>query len=256
MYRQRSKKGEHDGHLQEYVTGDKLDPADWREWNVAQGRSGRAIRYLGYRSQGQPSTRPYYAVSVAARSPDGRDSHGFVKLSSGALRYSRFFRSDSHYRVLNNRILTLPRGASNYFGVIDSDSREEDPGLTQDLFGGTIDELLTVATAFGKVCGRRHEYAGLPRVTFSNSRENKCEITGCLIPRQFPYIAFAQSQYEWGHVSLFGFYRLLGLTCSSDRDSPIHAALLAEGVDPNSLDRFIEAGRMYGWPIRFGDHLE
>lgn len=256
MYHQRSEKGEQDEYLQEYVTGDKLDPADWREWNVAQLRSGRAICYLGYRSQGQPSTLPYYSVSVAARSPDGRDSYGFVKLSSGALRYSGFFRANSHYRVLNNRILTLPRGANNYFGVIDSDSREEDPGLTRDLFGGTIDELLTVATAFGKVCGRYREHTGLPRVTFSNSRENACEITGSLIPRQFPYVAFAQSQYEWGHVSLFGFYRLLSLTCSSTGDSPIHAALLAEGVDPNTLDRFIEAGRMYGWPIGFSDHLE
>jgi hypothetical protein len=118
---------------------------------------------------------------------------------------------------------------------------EEDLELTRQLFGGTFDEAESCAVSLAKLFGRYYgEIIRLPRIAFSKTRENKCDLTGCLIPRNFPYIAFEQSEYDWSHVSLFGFYRLLSLLCSKNRKSAISCALQDDGIDESLLERLIE----------------
>jgi hypothetical protein len=89
----------------------------------------------------------------------------------------------------------------------------------------------------------------LPRVTFSKTRNNSCDLTGCLFPKDFPYLAFDQSQYAWSHVSLFGFYRLLGFLCPSR--SAVREAMERSELDTGVIDMLVDAGAQYGEPLPY-----
>jgi hypothetical protein len=111
-----------------------------------------------------------------------------------------------------------------------------------------------VAVAVGHITGRRHhEAVRMPRLTFSKSRRNSCDLTKCLIPSNFPYVAFEDSQYDWGHVSLFGFYRLLSFLCSSSGNNAIANALVEKGIPTETLDRLTNGPTLYAHPIPYPD---
>jgi hypothetical protein len=155
------------------------------------------------------------------------------------------------YRVLDDRFVALPSGADSYFGVLERESRTEDVELTRQLFGATNSEVQYVAARFGELTGRiSNAYSNAGRVTFSRTRNNDCDICGCLIPREFPYLGFEQAQYSWGHISLYGFYKLLAFLCSGRREGPVRHYLLNAGVDEGLLDRLIACGNRYHAPIR------
>jgi hypothetical protein len=148
-----------------------------------------------------------------------------------------------------DRFLSLPTGANSYYGVLDRE-HSEDAALTRQLFGATIRELQQVTECFGALTGRPSTpYGGGGRVTFSRSRSNDCDLCGCLIPREFPYLAFEQSQYRWGHVSIHGFYRLLAFLCSGHGEQSIRRGLLDLGVERDLLDRLVDCGGGYHQPI-------
>jgi hypothetical protein len=173
---------------------------------------------VGYRTKDQPRDLPYYHPSVAARDRDGRSSYRFVELRKGTLAQSSFLRNDQYYRPINDRWLVLPSGADTYFGVISRRDRAEDELMTRQLFGGTAGDITAVAGAFSHLIGRGYrEIVRLPRVTFSKTRNNECDISGCLIPKDFPYVAFEDSQYAWSHISLHGFYRLLSFCAAQSQ---------------------------------------
>jgi hypothetical protein len=239
-----------------FVKGKIIQLEEWHDWMIALDINGHAICYLGYFEKNNKSDIPYYDVSVASRIPKGRETYCLVQLIHGSLRYARFFDDDSYYKVLDNRSVSLPVATNNYFGVFDKDTKKEDKELTRQLFGGTISEIGSCAVSIAKLFGRYYgELFALPRVTFSKTRENSCDLTGCLIPRNFPYIAFDQSEYDWSHVSLFGFYRLLNLLCPTSRVSPIMHALEEDGIDESFLARFIECVFDYGRLIQYADTL-
>jgi hypothetical protein len=133
----------------------------------------------------------------------------------------------------------LPTGTSSYFGVVVRVDHKEDLELTRALFGGTKREIEIAAVALAQITGRHyHEMVRLPRVTFSKTRNNQCDISGCLIPKEFPYVAFEGAQYDWSHVSLHGFYRLLSFLCSSSAQSVVRRALVEAGVAEDVLSTF------------------
>jgi hypothetical protein len=221
------------------VLGKDIDLSSWRDSQIALDGNGRTYCYVGYKSEDQQSHLPYFSPSVALRDRDGRTSFRFVGLFRGALSLSGFFRDDQHYRILDDRRVVLPRGASSYFGVISRQDGQEDVALTRAVFGGTSVEIESVATALAKLCGRsHHEMAHLPRLTFSKTQDNRCELSACLIPKNFPYIAFEDAQYDWSHVSLYGFYRLMSFLRPASRSSPISQALLDAGATDELLERF------------------
>lgn len=105
-----------------------------------------------------------------------------------------------------------------------------------------MEEFETVAHALARTVGRLlHPALRLPRLTFSKTRGNHCDLSGCLIPQNFPYVAFNDAQYDWGHVSLYGLYRLLSFTCPSS-ESPTATTLENAGVSVELLRRFIDNG--------------
>lgn len=237
-----------------YVRGAAIDLSTWSSEGIAVDQNGNVRCILGYRSVEQPFDLPYYSPLVAVRDADGRESRRFVELGHGTLTMSRFLDSDTYYRVLEDRYLVLPTATSSFFGVVTAGAREEDEGLTRSLFGGTYEEIETAAAAVGSLTGRlHHEVVRLPRLTFSKSKMNSCDLTGCLIPKNFPYIAFEESQYDWGHVSLFGFYRLLALLCYSTKNNAIVNALGEKGISAETLNRLKDGPPSYFRPLPFPD---
>jgi hypothetical protein len=209
----------------------------WRD-QVAIDEGGNVYCFVGYEPESRhDDDRPYFSPSVGARERGGRASDRFIRLERGTLGRSKFLNDSGLYRIIDDRWMVFPTGSQSYFGVISRQDRSEDEALTRAIFGATFEELVDAAAAWGRVMGR-HELL-LPRVTFSKSRANRCDLTGCLIPKEFPYIAFGGAQYDWGHVSLFGFYRLVSVTCAASDSSPVGNALVEAGIPRETLRQLI-----------------
>jgi len=229
-----------------FVLGKKIDLESWRAHTIAVGEAGRVYCFVGYIAEDQPRDLAYYAPSVALRRRDGRASHRFVSLSRGTLSRSGFLSDDEYYRVLPDRYVVLPTGTESYFGVISERDRSEDLELTRSVFGGTYQEIESVAIALAIVVGREsRQIMRLPRLTFSKARDNRCDVTGCSIPREFPYVAFEEAQQDWSHVSLHGLYRLLSFLCPEPQQSPVWQALRDAGIEEDILKMFISNGNGY-----------
>jgi hypothetical protein len=176
-----------------FICGADIDLSHWHDHSVAIGVSGDAYCYLGYRPEGRtrfdpPHDLAYFAPSTGTRRMKGRESYRFVRLYGGALRYDRFFVDEAYYNILVDRVVHLPVGANSYFGVQRHGMSGEDTELTRQLFGSTAEELSGLIAAFGALVGH------MPRVTFSKTNVNHCDLTRAVIPKAFPYIAFAGSQ--------------------------------------------------------------
>ncbi len=225
--------------------------SSWQRLSIARSRSGEIYCYVGYRKENQPADNAYYDISVAIHDSVGPSEHRFVRLKGGTLTLESFFAPDEPIQLIENQFLALPKGSDSFFGARERSTWIENTELTEQLFGATYAELKAVADCFGILTGRNSDsYLKAGRVSFSRTRNNYCDISGCLIPSDFPYLAFEQSPYDWGHVSLYGFYRLLAFTCSSRRDEPIYRGLLDLGVESAVLDRMIAAGNQNEGPIR------
>lgn len=234
-----------------FTGGEEISLDSWDRHSIAVTPSGSAFFYLGYRMEDQRHDLACYDISVAVRDRVSRDSYHFLRLIGETLTLDLFLPSREPYRILENRFVILPSGADSYFGVLETETRKEDVKLTRQLFGATRAELDGVAACFGELTGRINtEYISAGRVTFSRTRSNDCDLCGCLIPREFPYLAFTQSQYLWGHISLHGFYRSLAFLCSGPVEGPVRRHLVDSGVDPDLLKRLLDCGGQYHEPIR------
>ena len=183
---------------------------NWDDTCVARTGRGEAISYVGYRPEIPSSESPYFATSVAAQHRENPSARRFVRLMRGTLSLDSFFPAIKSVTIIQNHHLVLPTGSNSYFGVVDRSTSREHADLTREIFGATYNELTEASDIIGIFTGRiSNEYGAAGRVTFSRSRSNNCDLCRCLIPHRFPYLAFEQSAYQWGHVSLYGFYRLL-----------------------------------------------
>lgn len=236
-----------------FIPGSQIDLASWSDSALAEDANGNVHCIVGYQSDRSRIDLPYFAPSVAAHHRDGRNSHNFVQLRRGTLRRSSFFRADGFYRVIPDRRIEFPAGASSYFGVtIPGPTWQEDADLTRQVFGATRKELEALARGIARITGRDDgPYAEYPSATFSRTRSNRCDISNCLIPKEFPYIAFCGAQYEWSHVSLHGFYRLLKFLCPQERESAVMAALIEDGFDRERLREITEDRESWGEPLPF-----
>lgn len=237
-----------------FLLGSKIDISSWYGPSIIVDLSGTIHCYVGYLGENRPLDLPYYSPCVALHHKSGRSSFGFVELRRGTLRGTSFLQDDLHYRLLDDRWLVLPQGADASFGVFERSSHEEDVERTRELFGGTRRDIESVATVLSTIMGREHhELQRLPRVTFSKTRNNSCDISGCLIPKNFPYLAFENSQYDWSHISLHGFYRLLAFLCASRRNNPVRQSLLDSGITADVLNILLKGAEGYGLPLPYPD---
>lgn len=225
-----------------FVLGSEVDISSWYGGELVLDVSQRVQCFLGYRRDEQPHNLPWYSPSVALHDRDGRSSCRFVELRQGVLERTNFLRDDAYYKVIDDRRVLLPKGASSDFGVVFKDGAEDDE-LTRQVFGGTRQEFEAVAHALAPVAGRSfHEMLQLPRVTFSKTRSNYCDVTGCLIPKDFPYVAFDTAECDWSHVSLYGLYRLIAFMCPTRSTSPVQVALENAGISSELVRLFMNNG--------------
>lgn len=212
-------------------------------------RMGRVQCLVGYRPPGTTEgDLPYFAPAASLRYRDARQHRRFVFLTRGSLHVEDYFNKDATYRVRNDRWIRMPSGAISDFGVLDRGNRQTDIELTRQVFGATFQDLSQAASAWAAAFGYPSPFL-VPRVTFSKTRDNDCELTGCLIPREFPYMAFERSQEMWGHVSLRGFYKLLSLACLGRTDSPTGRALLDAGLEREVLEGIISSSQAIERPL-------
>jgi hypothetical protein len=73
-----------------------------------------------------------------------------VELYRGVLTQTAFLRDDEYYKLIKDRYVILPKGASSYFGVIRIGDRSEDEELTRQVFGGTTEEFESIAYALAR----------------------------------------------------------------------------------------------------------
>lgn len=226
-----------------FVLGAKVDISRWHGGELVLDVNQRVQCFLGYHRDEQPHDLPWYSPSVALHDRDGRSSYRFVELRRGVLQRTGFLRDDQYYKIIEDRYIDLPTGASSYFGVVHKGGGREDEDLTRQIFGGTRLEFEAVTHALARVAGRSfQEMLHLPRLTFSKTRSNRCDVSGCLITQNFPYVAFDNAQYDWSHVSLHSLYRLLSFLCSPGAKSPVQVALEDAGISGELVRRFVDNG--------------
>ena len=154
---------------------------------------------------------------------------------------------DAEIKVLRNHIVVLPdRGASRRYGVIKRDTWEQNDTLTQNIFGLTQDQLDDFLEKFALTLHNFNQWNRRPRTTASNRKNNNCDLTGRWIPEGFPYIAFTESNYYGGHVSLPGFYHFITLLCIGHNQNRSYQALIKRGIDKDLLDMIFELSLYYG----------
>jgi hypothetical protein len=225
---------------------------------IAISPHGRIVSFIGYmRIEDADYPHPdCRSTSLGAR--DMRESRaeneGFVALCDGALSLDRFIKPDDEYRLFSNYLVAGMAKYGGCFGAVHAETQELHDELSRHLFGVTCGELAEFLTVFGAVVHlppsqpeqvyRVYRTLRYPRITASDKRENTCDLTGVLIPEDFPFIAFGDTNFLFGHVSLQGFYRHLSFLCKAPYGHPsnLYRSLVSAGASAIVLDRLIGLG--------------
>lgn len=234
--------------------------------SIFVSETNQVYYYLGYQNK-RKDDADFFHLSKYAKA--NRDEEVFIRLEKGALLFDCFFESyrPEGYKIKKidkYRVILPDGGTSTYFGVYANEYKKlsenvseqiwvQNKELERALFGVTYDQLNELLKLFSSVFFSYHEYSNLPRVTRSNKRSNRCDLTGNWIPQNFPYIAFESSEYEFSHVSLNGFYKYLSFLCKDFDHSSLYSLLLKQGADKYALNLLIKSSSTRKWPIRFNE---
>ena len=146
--------------------------------------------------RGKHSTDKRYAARIK----------GFLRIVNGCIILDNYIDNqfkEKKYKLINAYV-RLPDSADTYFGI---EASNEEDALTRAIFGLTYVELTSVLEGYAKLLGIHNMYVQFPKLTRSAQSENFCDITELWIPKHFPYITFDKNNYDFAHVSLWGFYR-------------------------------------------------
>lgn len=167
---------------------------------------------------------------------------GFYRIINGCIIIDDYVDNrwnDAKYKLID-RIIRLPISAQTYYGVVESGTFKEDKELTRKVFGLTFHELQEILTGYAKIFGIYNDYRQYPRLTRSVTSDNFCDLTDLWIPKQFPYIAFKDSQYLYSHVSLWGFYTHLSLLMNQGKESIMYQEFLKIGISESTMDALLQ----------------
>lgn len=200
---------------------------------VLSTERGHLKCYFGYRPSTVADSETFYNIIVAHKHADSVEEGRLVSLTHGALQweFDPFGGFTEHYYIPSIH-LSFPRKTNPYFCVTKGD--EDDKELTELFFGLCFEDLQTLIEAYEEAAG--HKNKGSARITCS-LKQNTCDLTGALIPREFPYLTFAGSEFIWSHISLSGFYAHVGFLMMLGAESPFYRRLLAVGCDTALIDR-------------------
>lgn len=147
--------------------------------------------------------------------------------------------SDKLFKKIKATV-SYPSVESYYSVIVNND---EDEVLTRAVFGLTYSELSRLTECYAKALGVFNGYQQYPRVTRSIQSANRCDITGAWIPKNYPYITFAESDRDLSHISLWGFYRHIQLLMRNSAKSLFGQLLIKFGAEPELLEKVINIGR-------------
>jgi hypothetical protein len=181
----------------------------------------------------------------------------FVCVSRGHIYFEHkenSFNKDTAFRTVH---CWLMRKTNKRYGVyrrVGLDESEYDAELTRKIFGLEIEPLEQIAGIYHRTF--RYDYLAdgyFHRVTCSD-QENACDITGNYIPAGFPFIAFGDTQYWLGHISLGGFLDSLRfLTDNFDKRAKSTQLLIANGLTDELLSLLGTACPDFHSPVRYGE---
>lgn len=167
----------------------------------------------------------------------------FYRISNGGIYLDHYLDdwiyTDKLFKQIEGTVI-IGMNCTEYRVVVD---RQEDVALTKAVFGLTLSELSELVEASTKVLSKTGAYSWYPRLTRSLHSDNHCDLTGAWIPAKFPYIAFEESRYDFSHVSLWGFYRLIQLLTYCTLKSAVSREYLETGIDASLLNGVFELGR-------------
>lgn len=181
--------------------------------------------------------QPYYMRGMHSTAKKlGAKIKGFFRIAAGCIYLDNYVDNqyDAHkeYKLIEASI-QYPTAASTYYGVR---GHEE---LTRKIFGLTCAELESVLEAYAKALGTYTPYIQYPRLTRSVRAQNYCDLTNLWIPKQFPYITFEESGFDFSHMSLWGFYRHLQLMLKTAQFD-FAKALRSAGADEAVLQALLK----------------
>lgn len=181
---------------------------------------------------------PYYMTKKHSTDKEiSKEIKSFYRIINGFIAPDNYVDDGIYGNYLYKRIecnVKFPM-PDNYYAVLVN--HEEDADLTRGVFGLTHNEITAILYAYAKTMGTNQEYVTYPRLTKSVRSVNYCDLTDTWIPEGFPYVAFCNSDYDFSHVSLWGFYRHIQLLTNYRIDSAFSRVLLKSGADEKILER-------------------
>ena len=204
--------------------------------HIYASESDRLFYYVGFLPIEERNKNSFYFTGAGHRYRNKENESRYARLETGTLFWDSFLDDQGRFKELEEFRVALPKGSDNFFGVVERGNRTENEGLTREFFGATFEELKELVVAYSGLLHSKPSGYWKPRVTFSGKRSNQCELSGCLIPRNFPYIAFAHSENAWSHISLFGFYNHLNFLRSDSKRNAFHLRMVQQGIEEDLLD--------------------
>ena len=165
---------------------------------------------------------------------------GFYRVENGCILLDNYIDNGFYGNNLYKKIdcgIHFPC-PDNYYAVVVNG--RDDENLTRGIFGLIHEEIEALLEAYAITMGTNRVYGTYPRLTRSTTGSNYCELTETWIPRQFPYIAFNESMYEFSHISLYGFYRHVQLVTGKKINSVFSKCLLKSGGTEDILKRVFD----------------
>ena len=194
---------------------------------------------------------PYYMMGKHSTDKEvAKEILGFYRITNGCMILDDYIDDG----VRNNRLYKKIKCGirfpcpDNYYAVFVD--RIEDENLTRAIFGLTHEEITSLLDAYAITMGTHSDYGVYPRLTKSPRNTNFCDTTDIWIPKGFPYIAFNDSNYDFSHVSLWGFYRHIQLLTGYNINSLMSRYLLKAGANETTLQRIFGIDIGYGYSTK------
>jgi len=221
----------------------------FRDHELVVGSRGRVYYYLGYVRNPRDPEYDFGPCDLALEDADGLSSKRFVRLSRGTLHFSRWLDNEGVYRVPADTGVSGPSRRDPSFGVMRRSGRRDwslDEEVTRKLFGGTWLELSQLVSALAVLRGHELPGLGYPKITCSPTRDNTCNLSGCYIPKEFPYVASAPSS----HISLHALYRFIGWLCGGREQGTVSSNLQRAGLSEGLIEQFVQCSLQHVAPLR------
>ncbi len=115
--------------------------------------------------------------------------------------------------------------------------------LTCKIFGLDYNELNELLEIYNKTfkCVPNTIFNRYPSITRSTTADNFCEISETWIPAKFPYIAFAESNYYFSHISIYGFYEYIKFITMGNINSYVSQTLVKNGLKKEILEKVLDS---------------